>query len=469
MKKNPLHFINIVFFTLLGNQCFAQKSIDIQAKTWGRDANRNIVISDWQSYPSKTVDMLPNFKIATKANTDKYGGDVSIKSKATGFFRTEKQGNRWWIIDPEGNHFITAAVNSIRMGKSPNNELALKNKFGTPEEWMNQTNKLLKDTDFNVIGAWSEVELIQKYNAQNSNTPIVYTTTLSFLGEFSKLNKKKGGEKENSLSLVFDPNFKIFCDEHAKKMVSLLATDKNLLGHFSDNELAFSNNLLETILAKEDKTSPDVVATNLWLTNHKVDVKAISKEQKETFLGYVADIYYGVINNALKKYDPNHLYIGSRLHSSGKHVEAMLKAAERHLDIVSINYYGYWQPVQKHLDEWATWCNKPFFITEFYTKAEDSGMENKTGAGWLVKTQFDRGIHYQNFCLELLKMPNCVGWHWFHYQDNDPTDLSADESNRDSNKGIVSYQYTPYLPLLEKMKVLNLNKYELIKYFDKNK
>ena len=93
-------------------------------------------------------------------------------------------------------------------------------------------------------------------------------------------------------------------------------------------------------------------------------------------------------------------------------------------------------------------------------------MENKTGAGWLVKTQNDRGIHYQNFCMELLKAPNCVGWHWFRYQDNDPTDLSADESNRDSNKGLVSYQYKPYLPLLEKMKVLNLNKYELIKYFD---
>ena len=158
-------------------------------------------------------------------------------------------------IYPEGNHFVTAAINSVRMGKSPNNDLALKNKFGTPEEWLVQTNKLLKDTDFNVIGAWSEVELIQKYDAQNPDNPIVCTPILSFLDEFSKLNKKKGTEKENSLSLIFDPNFKTFCDEHAKKIVSLLTSDKNLLGHFSDNELAFSNNLLETILAKEDKAS----------------------------------------------------------------------------------------------------------------------------------------------------------------------------------------------------------------------
>lgn len=451
--------------------CFAQKqtteTIGIQAKTWGRDSLRNIVISDWKTYPSKTVEMLPNFSPITKLKVDKYGGELSSKAKATGFFRTEKIGNRWWIITPEGHYFVTTAVNSVRMGKSPNNELSLKAKFGTPEQWLVETNKLIKEANFNTIGSWSEVELIQKYNALRPEKPIVYTTMLSFLAEFSKRNKKKGAEKENSLSLIFDPNFNSFCDEHAQKMVSALALDKNLLGHFSDNELTFTNDLLNKILAKTDNNSPDVLALEKWANENKLDKNKLTKEQKESFLGYVATVYFETVKTALTKHDPNHLYIGSRLHTSAKHVKAILKAAEKHLDIVSINYYGFWQPEAKHLNEWATWCNRPFFITEFYTKAEDSGMENKTGAGWLVKTQADRGIHYQNFCMELLKAPNCVGWHWFRYQDNDPTDLTADESNRDSNKGIVSYQYTPYLALLEKMKILNLNTYELIKYFDK--
>jgi hypothetical protein len=38
-------------------------------------------------------------------------------------------------------------------------------------------------------------------------------------------------------------------------------------------------------------------------------------------------------------------------------------------------------------------------ITEFYAKGEDSGMGNTGGAGWLVKTQKDRGTFYQNFIL----------------------------------------------------------------------
>jgi hypothetical protein len=109
------------------------------------------------------------------------------------------------------------------------------------------------------------------------------------------------------------------------------------------------------------------------------------------------------------------------------------------------------------------------FITEYYTKAEDSGMPNISGAGWLVKTQNDRGIHYQNFCLNLLVAKNCVGWHWFRYQDNDPNDPTADPSNNDSNKGIVNTRYEVYDILAESMKKLNQNKYQLIKFFDSKK
>ncbi len=93
-------------------------------------------------------------------------------------------------------------------------------------------------------------------------------------------------------------------------------------------------------------------------------------------------------------------------------------------------------------------------------------MPNISGAGWLVKTQADRGIHYQNFALNLLMAKNCVGWHWFRYQDNDPNDPTADPSNNDSNKGIVNTQYQVYEILAEKMKSINDKKYQIIKYFD---
>jgi hypothetical protein len=65
-----------------------------------------------------------------------------------------------------------------------------------------------------------------------------------------------------------------------------------------------------------------------------------------------------------------------------------------------------------------------------------------------------------------LKAKNCVGWHWFRYQDNDPNDTKADDSNKDSNKGIYSINYQPYKMLADKMQQLNENVYGLISYFD---
>jgi hypothetical protein len=95
-------------------------------------------------------------------------------------------------------------------------------------------------------------------------------------------------------------------------------------------------------------------------------------------------------------------------------------------------------------------------------------MDNISGAGWIVKTQEERGIHYQNFGLTLLTNKNCVGWHWFRYQDNDPSDNTADPSNKDSNKGVVDTKYNWYAPLSIKMKELNTNIYTIIHFLDQS-
>ena len=105
-------------------------------------------------------------------------------------------------------------------------------------------------------------------------------------------------------------------------------------------------------------------------------------------------------------------------------------------------------------------------ITEWYTKGMDSGLPNISGAGWIVKTQRDRGLFYQNYTLQLLESKSCVGWHWFKYIDNDPEQEGTELSNQDANKGIVNNDYKEYNPLLNLMKEINLQTYNLIDYFD---
>jgi hypothetical protein len=137
------------------------------------------------------------------------------------------------------------------------------------------------------------------------------------------------------------------------------------------------------------------------------------------------------------------------------------------LDVVAVNYYHAWSADPELTAMWVRAAGRPFLVTEWYAKGMDApGMANVSGAGWVVRTQRDRGRFYENFTLSLMENRGCVGWHWFKYIDNDPADQKADPSNRDSNKGIVSNRYEPYADLAGAMRRLNERAYRLIEHFD---
>ena len=166
-----------------------------------------------------------------------------------------------------------------------------------------------------------------------------------------------------------------------------------------------------------------------------------------------------------RRHAPDH-HPGGRGQLRGVRAE-VFRAAGPYVDVVSINLYHVWTPDLGRSEMWERESGRPFLITDWYAKGMDSGLGNTTGAGWLVKTQRDRGRFYQNFALALLQSRGCVGWHWFKYIDNDPTAAKVDPSNVDSNKGIVSNRYVPYAPLLAAMKQLNQRAYSLAEYFNR--
>ena len=51
-------------------------------------------------WPQKNA-VLPTY-LYSNIGYDKYGGWQSVKSNATGFFRTEQINGVWWLITPEG-------------------------------------------------------------------------------------------------------------------------------------------------------------------------------------------------------------------------------------------------------------------------------------------------------------------------------------------------------------------------------
>jgi hypothetical protein len=266
---------------------------------------------------------------------------------------------------------------------------------------------------------------------------------------------------------VFDPQFATFCDAYAKQLVST-KDDPWLLGHFSDNELPLYHRSLDNFL-KLPPEDPGRKAVDQWLTERLVkhpEDTTLNDQKRDEFLGFIADRYFQITSAAIRKYDPNHLCLGPRLDFEALKSKALFEAAGRHLDVIATNYYHQWSPNPEQVKNWVEWSGKPFIVTEWYAKGMDSGFANTTGAGFVVKTQADRGRFYQNFTLGLLESGGCVGWHWFKYRDNDPNAKGADPSNIDSNKGIVNLALEPYVPLMMAMQELNRQVYSLADYFD---
>lgn len=380
----------------------------------------------WTKVHARTPSELRGFS-PQPMKLSKYGGAASWpKTKATGFFRTEQSQGRWWLVDPEGHLFLTVGLCSVNLSIFKDSQVK--------GAWVKTTADLLRAQGVNTLGRWSDADKFRKLDP-----PMVYTTTLSFMSAYAKQRNRKNGKPgfpEECLP-VFDPEFETFCDRYAQKLAAT-KDDPWLLGHFTDNELPFRPYILKNYL-KLSKDDPGRRAAQQFLAERGKSVDQINESDEADFLTTVANRYYSTVVKAIKKHDPNHLVIGSRI--NGRNINDPVFQGSRPLDVISINYYHHWSADQKQLDRAAALSARPILQSEWYANV---GSAN---AGFLVKTQRDRGLFYTNHAISLLENRNCVGWHWFKYGTH------------------VDKEFQPFTDMTNLMKELNQNVYTLANYF----
>ena len=86
---------------------------------------------------------------ALQKATKTFQGTPSFSFQGTGFFSTAKVEGKHWLIDPEGNLFLTIGVNDVDLhgskkqnGVSPYAE-AVKKQGLSKEQWIQRTQKRL--------------------------------------------------------------------------------------------------------------------------------------------------------------------------------------------------------------------------------------------------------------------------------------------------------------------------------------
>ncbi|MDP8245342.1 MAG: beta-galactosidase [Candidatus Hinthialibacter antarcticus] len=408
---------------------------------------------------------------SAESDYDGFGGWTHLKGEATGFFHAEQIDGVWWIIDPVGNVFLSKGVNHIVYGGdySPvtNTSLykeAVNELYESPTAWSKVVAERLKAWGFNTIGAWSD---------QRMNHRLVPYTKILDIG-----SKAGGNWQRGIFPDVFSKKFATQANHIAAMECKKLRDDMFLLGYYPDNELRWGpdwrnkNALLIDFLAMEPsrdggeqallflkkryRTIEELnqawkIQVKTWdeISKAKLPESEARKKDEAEFLRKVADQYFRVCYEAVKKADPNHMLLGCRF--AGYAPEPVLAAAGTYSDVISYNSYNRLPPVEA-LNRVHEITTKPIMLTEFSFKAMDSGLPNTKGAGKPVATQKDRAALFTQYVNALMKLPYAVGYHWFKYADQPPEGRFDGEN---SNYGLVSLKDAPWETLVNEMTKTN--------------
>lgn len=417
----------------------------------------------YAEYKAVTVDRLSGFTPGDAPETDKYGGWKAMTLDVTGYFHVQKAEGRWWVVSPEGHPLISAQVANFVPNASARGQQAMSANFNTLSRWASSEMYWLKSKGFTgVCGSSSTIVSLP--------SKIAYTAFINPMTMYSREVKKTYSKIPSNMPVVFDDGYDQVLSEHVS-WLNKYATDPWCFGVTTDDELLWTDDMLKHYLQTFPSGNANRKAAQAWLDERKGKTGATLSDADasdiDAFKAYCLETYLRRTSSAVKLAVPNLMYMGTRFYkwTSELASQAMMAAAGTYVDLISINHFTKWEPDAEAMANWTEWSGKPFMITSFDVKGEDSGLPNTGGLGWVVPTQEDRGRFYENFVIKLVASKVCVGWQWYTYQDNDPEDTTADASNKDSNKGLVAWDFSRYDAFVDHVAAANAQLYNLTQFY----
>lgn len=345
---------------------------------------------------------------------DSYGGSEGWKFDTTGYFRLQRASKRWWLVDPEGNGFITVGVNHADETnlKYPHNSGIWKRKYGSRGRWIRDgLVKDLRDWGFNTIG-WTGEHVSGDWGA-----------TLDWFGDPIDLGHSAGwsaadfeaanmpyclqlrvAEIEDwngqpSFPDVYSQRFDEHCEYLARSVCFDHAQSRNLLGYF-------------------------LVDIPAWLSHASGEdfpaLKGLSESARDEKLHEVAGKYYETIAKHIRTYDPNHLILGDRYNGDKGIPAPVLDAMQPFVDVLSVQYFGSggpegYQRMQEDLARWHERTGKPVINADIGNWTPTILNPNRVSE---IESQGGRAEDYVDAMNTLIDQPWFLGWHWCAYVEN---------------------------------------------------
>ena len=423
---------------------------------------------------------------------DRFGGWTGRKFEATGFFRVEKE-ERWWLVTPAGNAFLSFGVNHLYpdLFSQKYNKESWKARLGVGElqgprfrtalkAWFLRT---CREYGFNSVGVHNSLAIV---NAPRPSMP--YLQPIRFVD----IPHWKTDIPDDNFLDVFDGGFARRCDRLAGELAAPARDDPFLLGYaMTDCPL----------LTEEDcRERPDVIGGARrksrigWprrlrnLGPQAAGKSAYVETMRDIYRGKIGDFnatygtrfdsfdalaaaadwrprtdlsnanesrdnaaflqrvvtrYYRTAREAIRRHDPNHLFLGDKINANTDALDVVLPITSRFTDVVFYQMYARYEVQKPGLDRWSKLVDKPLIngdsaftmITPAMPRPYGPVADNiEQRADWTVE-----------FFRRAFARPEFVGWHYCGLID--ASNLVPRKQDR-QHSGLLDGYGKPY-PLLK--------------------
>jgi hypothetical protein len=313
----------------------------------------------------------------------------------TDYISVGRRNGRWWFIRPNGERFWSIGMNHIdsaalRFAESGG---VWERDFGNSQErWLAAVADDLREWGFNTIGWTQEVVIITDGYHRHSR-PFTYEEyqwadmPYCHMLPFTEAHQWQVEVRQPDL---MSPDFEEWCDYVARDECARFRDDPKLIGYFYCDCPQWVH------------TSP---ATE-W-RGSLADPDLLESEAGRRELFAIAERYYQVTYDAVRRYDPNHLILGDRWEANRTLPEEVVRAALPYVDVLSFQCFGTVENITEKMRRWAAFADRPVLL------ADAAGYTRFDGdTGWPPTAHRNHDAdHFSQVIDALWDIPQSVGYH----------------------------------------------------------
>jgi agarase len=439
------------------------------------------------------------------ARRDEYGGCPDIRFAPTGFYRLEK-ADRWWLVTPRGNAFLSFGVNHVVPGllqRRENRDYWAKEYNlrdpDDPDAWLphfrDKVRTDLHAFGFNTLGCHSDTRHYEPGFAP-------YVHTLRFVDICHWMTPT-----EEDFLDVFAESFVRHCDRLAREGALPRRDDPSLVAYsftdcpvFTDLDAAPRGVMVygasriglptwPRVLRNLGAEAPgkrayvecvreiygdDVRAFNAAYGTDFASFDALRSARRwrlavdsvnadeihdnARFLERVVGRYYTVTTRAIRAHDPNHLIFGDKLNGNTGVPDSLIALAGQHVDLLFYQFYATYEDQEAAMDRWSALTGKALLNGDSSYSVPDEMMPCPLGPH--SPDQEGRARRSLAFAQRSFSRPDFVGWHHCGWMDSWKTYPGQEERQ---HSGLQDPYGRYYRPMVETLSRFSAGMYDVAK------